>query len=123
GGVLGSASAVTPDGSLSLRYDRFWRQQSPTELRLEVSPPVSGSRLRIWISREYIERVNISQIMPAPESVEISSDRVVLEFSVGDSPERVPIMLRIEPLVPWRTPGRLGIDGGGGLSFAQFIYP
>lgn len=123
GGILGSARVSTADGSLAISYDRFWRQHSPTELRLEAVPPTAGSPLRIWISRDYIERTHISQIMPTPTITEVSPDRIVLEFAVGGGRGSVSVMLRIEPLAPWRTIGRVGVEGGEDLSFNQYIYP
>lgn len=124
GGLLGPTETATEDGSLSMHYERFWRVQSPTQLRVVARPAdPRSSALRLWVAREYIEALSISRITPEPERVEAASDRYVFEFRLTEPGETATILFGIEALQAWSLPGRLGIEGGASLSFNQFIYP
>src|SRR5690606_36515979 len=80
GGWLGRAAIAAADGRLSLEYDRLWRVQSPTALRLEVSPPSADDGVRVWMAWDYVESVNLTEIMPQPARVEGGAERVLFEF-------------------------------------------
>ena len=124
GGWLGRAAVAAADGRLSLEYDRFWRLQSPTALKLEVSPPSADEdRIRVWIAREYIESVNVLQVMPHPARVEAGAGRVVFEFAADDTDAPIGLAFRVEPERAWRLNGAIGLDGGGSVQFQQFIFP
>lgn len=123
GGWLANARAATEDGRLSVEFDRFWRIESPTDLRLMVTPAEAEERMRVWLAREYVEAVRISGVTPRPERVEAGADRLVFEFALTAPGERTTVIFRIEPDRAWRVHGRAGIDGGDEVSFGQFIYP
>lgn len=124
-GWLGSAHAVSGDGSVSLEYDRFWRVQAPSRLRIETARAGAPERdaMRLWIARDYFESVSVEQVMPRPERVEAAEDRIVFELALSAPSEPVVVLLRIEAVRPGKVNGRLGIEGGEEINFSQFIFP
>jgi hypothetical protein len=121
GGPLSSATAETPDGSLTLRHERYPRNHAATVLKLAANPSREGE-LRLWFDRDYLDAFEVQTVTPPPDRVELGRDRVVFVFrSGGDGPVRV--TLHLEPQRLGRVAGRLGVDGGEALSFSQFVYP
>src|SRR5690606_2119682 len=124
GGWIGRAAISAESGRLSLEYDRFWRVQSPTVLKLEVSPlRADGDRVRVWIGREYVESMSVSQIMPRPVRVEGGGDRFVFEFATHGGGGAIGVVFRFEPERAWRVNGAIGLEDGEPLRFTQFIFP
>lgn len=124
GGWLASARESSDDGRLSLEYERFCRNQSPSMLRIETSAIVPGSNaVRLWVSRDYFDAVSVEPIMPPPERVEAAEDRIVFELAVSERAKQIVVLLPIEPLRSGPITGRVGIVEGEEISFRQFIFP
>src|SRR5690606_7618716 len=81
GSWLGRTTVSGSDGRLALEYDRLWRVRSPTSLKVDVRSPSGGERARIWIARDYIGSMSITEITPQPVRVEGDAERVVFEFA------------------------------------------
>lgn len=123
-GWLTSAELETEDGSLSMHYDRFWRMQSPTRLRIVArSADESATTVHLWIGREYIEAITIAAITPQPDRVEAGIDRFEFVFALDEAGQAATILFGIEANRAWHLGGRIGVVGGDVLSFSQFIYP
>ena len=123
-GPLASASAATADGRLQIRYERMTRHRVPTSLWLDVAPGVArGGRVRLEIDREYLQEVELTRVVPEPESVEATGDGIVLAFRVGDPLRRAAIMLDVQPESYGTLQGRLGLAGDAPLRFEQFVFP
>jgi hypothetical protein len=124
GGFVASAEVATDSGALSMHYDRFWRVESPTHLRVVVRPAAENdSAVRIWIARDYLEALSLTATTPQPDRVATAADRYVFEFPLADPGEAATIVLDVEPREPGRLRGEIGVEGGDSLSFSQFIYP
>ena len=123
GSWLGRTTVSGSDGRLALEYDRLWRVRSPTSLKVDVRSPSDGERARIWIARDYIGSMSITEITPQPVRVEGDAERVVFEFATTDEASAIGIVFRVEPQRAWRLQGALGLDGGYELHFSQFIFP
>jgi len=121
GGPAASTQTASEDGNLSMRYERFLRLRTPTQLRVVARSP--GRTLRLWIEREYFEAFEVTGVVPPPDRVETAADRYVYEFPLTAPGEAATILFHIEPTKAWRVSGRLGVEGGADLAFAQLVYP
>ncbi|HRO66743.1 MAG TPA: hypothetical protein PL182_04170, partial [Pseudobdellovibrionaceae bacterium] len=76
-GLGGWASAVEKKNSWgTLKYDRFLRWQGPTTIELRVeSAAVKNGEFEIWISNDYLKRMNTETFFPVPKSVIVHADR------------------------------------------------
>ena len=101
------------------------RYQGPTDLRLSVGPDaVRDGKLRIWISREFLEAIEVERIEPEPAAVELGADRQIYVFDAPRLRGETLVVLRYEPGLRFaRVTARIGMDGGQGLEFWQFVYP
>jgi hypothetical protein len=104
-----------------IEYERFGRFQAPEKMRIHVEPQqVADGELRIWISRSYLEGMQIHQVTPEPDRMEAMPDRLVYVFK-GTAPTA--ITLYMEPEQIGFLPGSVGLEGGQPLYFQQFVYP
>jgi hypothetical protein len=133
-GPLSHVRTRTQDGSVSAEYHRFDRLQRSTEMRIHLNPQSaparavaasSGNRreVRLWIAREFMDQINVSRIEPEPLSTEAGTDRFTYVFVLGGASPGTAVTFHYEYDSPGRGHVRLGIDGGGELAFAVFVYP
>jgi hypothetical protein len=123
-GLLGDSIAGAKGAPLWMEFNRFGRLQAEsTTLRLHVEPGAAGGPLRLWLNRDYLERVRVMHVMPEPQSVEIAADRYVYVFGVQDLSKPTTITFDIEPARVGMLHGQVGTEGGDPLDFSQFIYP
>ena len=126
-GLLGSgplSSATAEAGPLQLEYSRFERRHAPTELEVRVARSAANQdQVEVWVSSDYLARIEITSIGPEPEEVSEAGDRVVYRFNIDDQSEASEIRIALEPDEPGLTTGRIGVIDGPELMFSQFVYP
>lgn len=122
GGPLSTATAgVEP---LQLQYARFERRHAPTEMELSVAgSAVSQDQIEVWFSSDYLARIEITSIVPEPEEVSESDDRVVYRFSIADQTRAPRILIALEHDEPGLATGRIGLVDGPELAFRQVVFP
>jgi hypothetical protein len=130
GGVLGlfgkgplAADQARAPG-LTLDYDRFTRHGAISAIRAEVGPEaIQGDSLQLWMTRGYIDAIELESIVPEPASVETRGDLVVFTFAAGERSQPTHVTFNVRPEGYGSEDARAGIEGGGSVSFRQFIYP
>ena len=123
-GPLSSATAGDKDSALRVEYNRFERYRAPAMLRVHLgSGAVRNGKVRLWLSRNYVENIELRHIDPEPESVEVTHDRLIYTFRVPDASRPTAVTYHLEANKFWRRPVSVGLDSGPQLSFNQFFYP
>jgi hypothetical protein len=126
-GLFGSGplSAATAEvESLHLQYSRFERRHAPTKLEVSVaSSAVSQDQVEVWFSVGYLARIQITSIVPEPEEVSETDDRVIYRFNIDDRTRAPRILMSLEHDEPGLTTGRMGLIDGPELAFWQVVYP
>jgi hypothetical protein len=123
-GPLSRATAGNQQAPLSIEeYERFARFGKPTTLQVSLDAAASpDGKTHLWLSREYVQSVQIQEIDPLPERVEAAPDRFVYVFDTeADGPTAIAFELEPDEIGPLE--GRIGLDGGSFLTFGQFVYP
>jgi hypothetical protein len=124
GAILGFAGsgpasqAVAQAEGIHIRYSRFGRMSSPTELEIVLR---QGRELRI--SREYLAKFEAPRFVPEPQSAALSGDTLVWQFS---GPPDVPLEVRVQMTVAEGSVGVLHAAVGNDRStvtFWQFMWP
>lgn len=124
GGPLSHTTVRSQDGALGLEYNRFWRVQTPMTLYIFLRlRAVNKDETRLWLSRSYIDAVDVQHITPQPQRVEAGTDRFTYIFAISQMDQQIKITFHVEPERPGRVTGRLGLEDGTALSFAHVIYP
>ncbi len=126
-GLLGAGplSSVTAEtGPLQLQYLRFERRHAPSELEVSVaSSSPDQDQIELWLSADYLTRVEITSIDPEPEEVIAAGDRTVYLFNISNRTGTSVIRFALEPDDPGSSTGSIGVVGGPELAFWQFVYP
>ncbi len=80
-GPLADASKVTPDGAMTVRYERVERFSTPSILSIQMgSAAVHEGKIRLWVSTSLISRLGNQRIIPEPSSSQIVPDGVIYTF-------------------------------------------
>jgi hypothetical protein len=79
--------------------------------------------VRIAISNEYLAGVQVSQVQPQPEHMELAADEIVYVFPVAERGKPLTITLEIEPRDYWLHRGSIRLADGDSLRITQFVYP
>ena len=122
-GPLSWSNASAADGSISVEYPRFARNGGPVALHLGVDPSAAvEGQVRVVLSRDLLESLEVSQILPEPESQASVDAGVVLTFALeGDTPLEAIVSATGDTM--GRHDGAVGLDGEPPLEFWQFFYP
>jgi hypothetical protein len=123
-GPLSSQTAGERDSDLWVEYNRFTRYQAPESLKVHVRP-VGGSdgQARLWLNREFANKVELNDIEPEPERVEAWPDRLVYVFNLPEPGQVSTLIFHYEADEFGPTPVHLGLEGGPELNFNQFYFP
>src|SRR5918998_947773 len=92
---------------------------------LEVAADLKGGEIRLWINREYLKSLQVQEVDPQPDTVEVTPERLVYIFNAKEGSEDRPteVTFELEPDEMGTLAGRVGLDGGASQSFEQFVYP
>jgi hypothetical protein len=124
GGPLSGASAQAPDGSLDIEYERFLRYHAPTTLQVHVAPGAAeGGVLRLWLDRDYLDALEVKEVVPAPDRVVVGEGTVTYHLRVADPSRPVLVTFRLEADRAGSVAGRAGVAGRGAAEFSHFVYP
>lgn len=123
-GPLSRAGAGAPDGPLRVEYDRFGRLLGETELRVQLGAGTArDGTVRLWLERDYLDRMRPRRIAPEPEGVEAGPDRLIYTFRVADAGAPAQIIFTLEPAALGAGGAHLGLVDGPTVRLDQLIYP
>jgi hypothetical protein len=117
-GVLSRAHVRTPDGRLSVEYDRFVRAGARTRLTIRAAA-IDPVELRL--DREYFESFLVERITTEPSNVEIAGTTVQITFDRGAGGDFA-ILLDLEPLHLGRFRTTVQASGAPPVQVAQLAY-
>ncbi|WNG33491.1 hypothetical protein F0U61_07570 [Archangium violaceum] len=118
-GPLSRASAE--GGGLKLEYVRTARVSFPITLDVHGTSDGQGV-FQLWFERSLFEKSKVEHVMPEPERVEFSSERVTYIFRTT-APGPVHVVLELKPERAGKVHAQLGVVGGGEVRFEQLVFP
>lgn len=138
-GVFGrgavSRATLRADG-LVVSYERFARHGASEQLTVTVMPQEpraapapaaelgqSRDRVRIWLSRQFVDDIEMVGVSPEVESSSASSERVTYEFLPPTATQPTVITFSFRPEGYWRKRLRVGVEGGPTVEARRFVYP
>ncbi len=123
-GPLSSATAVDPTSGLWLEYDRCVRCEAPAKLRVQLGPAAAkDGKVRLWLSRPYLDAVRVEQVTPEPELVEAGAGRLTYVFRAAEADGPLAVTFSLKPERAGYHPAEMGLDGSPPLRFGQLVYP
>jgi hypothetical protein len=127
-GPLSRATLGDQNDTLYIQeYERFLRFGKPTTLHLslDTAEAFEGGKIRLWINREYLKSIQLQEVDPQPDTIEVTPERLIYIFNAKEGSEDRPteVTFELEPDEMGTLAGRVGLDGGASQSFEQFVYP
>lgn len=124
-GPISDATAGAEGSALHVRYDRFTRMKAPTALEVFVTAgPADEGEAAVWFDRDFLSRLRVQAIVPEPQDVSVSPDRVTYTFLVdADTAGVLQVTFHVKPEHFGRHGGRMGVPGGPEVELSQFVYP
>jgi hypothetical protein len=122
-GPMSSAEAGDPN-VLRAEYQRFVRHSQSMQLQVSVAPlAVKDSQVELSVSREYLEKFTVEQIIPEPERVENTADALLFVFNARESQVPLKVTFTLEPeQLGWHS-GSIALQTGAPVKIEQFTYP
>lgn len=124
-GVLSKAQVAGP--SLEIRYERFLRENAPTQLDVTVlADAANAGEIRIAIDRQYLDAFRIEDVLPRPQRVESAPQGVVFVFATGSQAARLRVTFHATAIDAGRHTGAVRVLHGATspwVKFDQLIYP
>jgi hypothetical protein len=123
-GPISTGSAEADDGAIAAGYERFVRHDGRTTLTLEVDgSQAQDGEIQVWVSRDYIDAMQVEQIAPSPSDTVAADDRLVYTFPIDDPSSTLTVAFSLAPQDMLRLSGEAGIPDGPTISWNQFSYP
>ena len=124
GGPLSNARAGDAN-RFGIDYQRFVRLESPEKITFNVgsASATGASSVDIWIDRGWLEKHDISSIVPEPSETRVTPDRVIYRFAVDSTGVPLRIDFDLETKAMGILKGRAGIADGNPMTFTQLAYP
>jgi hypothetical protein len=124
GSGLLSRARVTASEGWQVEYNRFTRLHAQETLRVNVpAGAAEGGELRLWLGRDYLDAIELQQVVPRPLRAEAGPDRHTFVFRVSDPDRPTTITIRFEPDQIGSLPGQVGVGVEEAVRFRQFVYP
>lgn len=127
GGGLFAQKRIDTGKGLALEFSRFERNGALTKLKIDVEPNDSGEHeFSIWIDRQYLQNMNIENIVPIPVRTKLAGDTLHFVFSAranqGDV-YRIHFTLNADRI--GITEGTIGLvdRAHATIRFRQLFYP
>ncbi len=123
-GPMSDATAGADGGPLQVEYHRFVRHAAPETIRIHLRPgAVQGKQARVFVSREYLEGLQIEDVTPELSSMEAVQDGTVYVFDLGAAGAPATIVFDVQHEPMGLTDARVRLGEQEAVSFSQFVYP
>lgn len=123
-GPLSTTIKRSADGVVRIEYDRFDRFDSPTALKIFTRPEAArGDELRIHLSRDYMQGVQIQRVVPEPEHTELDNGGITYVFRLARPAQEAAVVFHFKMDIVGPLSGQLRAGNAEPLTINQFVYP
>ena len=119
-GPLSRAQAGAVQAGITMDYHRFMRRLSAETLELQLQP--GSERVRLRISGDYLDAVELERSFPEPEEVRAGRDDTTMVFRAQPG-QPVVVRLEVKPKEMGTVDGWVAVDDGPRQRFSHFVYP
>jgi hypothetical protein len=125
GGVFGHGAlakrTLQPAPGLLVEYERFARAHSPMILRISFARQPKGGVVSLWLSGDYLSKVEVGRITPEPDRSELTAGGVNYYFTARQGPSA--IVFHHKANHAGSLSGSFRLDEEPPVNFQQFVYP
>jgi hypothetical protein len=121
-GPAANAEAITPDGSMHLKYERIERYGTPSLLVIRFSKSaVHDGKIQLWTSDSLVKELGNQRILPQPAESKLQDAGVLYTFPSAEGSNSVEFALEPEKLGIHSLTFR--VREGVPLTFKVFVMP
>lgn len=123
-GPLSLTEVVDESGAVHVIYEHFGRRGATTNLTVGMGPlAFSEGKAELWISSDYLGKMQVDSVTPAPDQVTADDDGYVYTFLVDqpEDPVTVTFNFTIDSMGP--VTGKIGRPDAEPLHLDHFFTP
>lgn len=121
-GWLANACKSTPDGALTLNYERVMRASTPSVLTMQFGDTaIHNGRIILFISDSVVKRLGAQRVSPQPAVSSVGEGGITYVFPASQSPATLQIQL--EPSFPGPQKFRIQAEGSAAINGQVFVMP
>jgi hypothetical protein len=121
-GYLAKAKRQTPDGALTLSYERIERASTPSIMTLHFAPSaVHEGKLQVFVSESVFRGLGAQRIAPQPATSTLTQGGIVYTFPAASAPTTMEIQL--QPSIPGTQHIRVQASGSDPIDAGIFVFP
>lgn len=118
------ATVTAANGPVEVQYDRFERLLSPAQMVFQIAPEAAqNDEVRLQMGRKLLDGLEVEDISPEPDSMELTPDHVVYVFKIKEPNAPLQITFDMETAKAGPHSGQVGIENGALVDVRQFVYP
>ena len=121
GDPRGEQTAASPDGGVTVGFDRMLRCQDEARLRVTVADGSAEREIEAWLSREFLDAVELQRVVPEAVRESAGADGTTFAFQVARR-QPAEITFDFQPRKSGPLEARLRA-GGSEVAWRQFVYP
>jgi len=122
-GWLAHAQKKSPDGALTLKYDRIQRTGTPSDFTFQFGPEaVRNRQIRLFMSESVISKLGAQRISPQPAQSVLGDGGITYSFPVQG--QAASVVVSVQPSGPGSFPFRVGLpDSGSSIQSKVIVVP
>jgi hypothetical protein len=121
-GALNNASAS--NNKVAVKYQPFVHRIQPIDLDVNLHQ-LSGTSAQLLVSRDFIQKYQVQQITPVPDSVTTKGNMLAYQFSLspGSQDMDIEFNLQTNKTALGNVSGEIGPSQATLVKINQFVYP
>lgn len=122
-GWLAHTQRTSPDGELTLKYDRIQRTGTPSDLTVFLGPgSIRNGEIHLFVSQAVINQLGANRVSPQPQKSELGDGGILYTFPAIGRPASV--VFALQPSGPGSFPFRVELpDAGSSVSSKIVVLP
>jgi hypothetical protein len=124
-GLLSEAEVTSGDGLLTVRHQLFGRHGANDAIEVDVAPvAASTGQVVLLVDRSWLAGLDLQWVLPEPQEVASSGDRLRYVFGVGDRAATTTIVFEARYGEVGLREGHVVLEASGSTAAVrQFVYP
>lgn len=121
-GWLSKARLKTPDGALTVDYDKIVRSTTPTQMTFHFGPQaIHNGHILLFVGESIVKPLGARRISPEPTQSTLGAGGITYTFPATEAPAFVEI--EMEPSQPGMHHFRLQVEGSTAIEGSIFVMP